>query len=215
MKPLQITAFLAPVMLLAPLPHDPAPGDEVPVYAFIAADSLEVGGEYELEIFVDLPAAANASESGAPAPFLQIDVPPSIQLGGRYLKTYKELSENEFLQEPYERLLKENPARIPFKVVAEPGEDERIALNILGYVKPGGGERDFFMRRRFELPVEAGVDAEEVAAENSGWGVDEKLLKIGDQAVDFALPRADGTKVKLSDHLGKSNVIVTTYRAFW
>ncbi len=211
MKPLLITACL----LLAPSSHDPAEDNEVPIYAFITSETLEVGGEYELEIFVDLPEAANASKSGAPAPFLQIDVPPSIELGGRYLRTYQELSQNEFLQEPYERLLEENPARIPFKVVAQPGEGERIGLNILAYVKPGGEKRDFFLRRRFELPVEAGVDAEEVAAENSGWGVDEELLQIGDPAVDFELPRADGTKLKLSDYLGKSNVIVTTYRAFW
>ena len=69
--------------------------------------------------------------------------------------------------------------------------------------------------QRFELPLEPGVEAEEVAADESSWGVDEELLQIGDKAVDFELPRADGTTVKLSDYLGKKNIIVTTYRAFW
>ena len=40
-------------------------------------------------------------------------------------------------------------------------------------------------------------------------------LKVGDPAPDFELPAHDGSMVKLSDHLGKSNVIVTTYRAHW
>ena len=43
----------------------------------------------------------------------------------------------------------------------------------------------------------------------------EKLLKIGDKAPAFNLPRPDGTAFDVSQWLGKKNVIVTTYRAFW
>jgi len=36
-------------------------------------------------------------------------------------------------------------------------------------------------------------------------------LKVGDQAPDFTLPATDGTKVKLSDFRGKSNVVLAFY----
>ena len=36
-------------------------------------------------------------------------------------------------------------------------------------------------------------------------------LKIGDEAPDFTLPATDGTKVKLSDFRGKSNVVLAFY----
>jgi len=212
MKNLLCLPLLAPLLFLE---SSTRAVEDVPIYAFIAADSLEVGGEYELEIFVELPENAKTSESGAPAPFLQLDVPPSIELGGRYLKTYQELSQNEFLEEPYERLLEENPARIPFKLVAEPAEGEVLGFNVLAYVKPGGETPDYFMRRRFELLIEPGVEAAEVAATDSSWGVDERRLQLGDEAADFTLPRADGTTVALADYIGKKNIIVTTYRAFW
>ncbi len=49
---------------------------------------------------------------------------------------------------------------------------------------------------------------------NSKWGKNQ-LLKIGDKAAAFMLPRADGEKVGLKQYRGKKNVIVTTYRAHW
>jgi len=36
-------------------------------------------------------------------------------------------------------------------------------------------------------------------------------LKLGDEAPDFTLPATDGTKVKLSDFRGKSNVVLAFY----
>lgn len=36
-------------------------------------------------------------------------------------------------------------------------------------------------------------------------------LKVGDVAPDFTLPATDGTKVKLSDFRGKSNVVLAFY----
>ena len=59
------------------------------------------------------------------------------------------------------------------------------------------------------------TDAVEVPATTSKWGVDEKLLQIGDKATDFVLPRADGSEVALEPYLGEKNIIVTTYRAHW
>jgi len=36
-------------------------------------------------------------------------------------------------------------------------------------------------------------------------------LKVGDEAPDFTLPATDGSKVKLSDFRGKSNVVLAFY----
>ena len=36
-------------------------------------------------------------------------------------------------------------------------------------------------------------------------------LKVGDKAPDFTLPDQNGKKVKLSDFLGKKNVVVAFY----
>lgn len=36
-------------------------------------------------------------------------------------------------------------------------------------------------------------------------------LKVGDQAPDFTLPDQNGQRVKLSDYLGKKNVVLAFY----
>lgn len=36
-------------------------------------------------------------------------------------------------------------------------------------------------------------------------------LKVGDKAPDFTLPDQNGNKVKLSDYLGKKNVVLAFY----
>ena len=48
----------------------------------------------------------------------------------------------------------------------------------------------------------------------SDWGRDTHL-QLGEAADEFELPSSDGTLVSLSQFKGKSNVIVTTYRAHW
>jgi peroxiredoxin len=53
----------------------------------------------------------------------------------------------------------------------------------------------------------------EVAPTRSEWG-QTQTLQIGDKAEKFALP-SKGSKVSLKKYLGKKNVIVNTYRAFW
>ena len=64
------------------------------------------------------------------------------------------------------------------------------------------------------LPLEPGATATEGSANESDWGKGD-FLKIGDKAEPFELPRADGSTLSLGEYLGKKNVIVTTYRAFW
>ena len=172
-----------------------------------------MGGRYEVIVELVLPESMDASAAGVPAPIVQLDVPASIRLVGEVLDTFQELSANEFLAEPYERLMKENPLVIPIEIVAEPGPKERLGINVVGYVR--SGKEQYFLRRRLEIPVRPLAEGEPVDPSNSHWGTDEGLLEIGDRAPSFLLPRADGSKVDLSAYLGKKNLIVTTYRAFW
>ena len=205
--------YLPLLLIVASLQAGELPDEPIGITATLDATSLEVGVEYEiiLELY---PGEASTSEAGIPAPFLQIDVPPSVKLSGPVLETYTELSRNEFLQEPYERLLKQLPARIGFQLIAPPGPEETIGLNVIAYLEGPDGEK-LFLRRRLELPLTPGAEAVAGDVNDSSWGTDETLLQIGDRAAPFELPRADGTIVALESYLGEKNIIVTTYRAFW
>ena len=200
------TLVLLPLMF-APTP---LPSDVVTVTARVESQ----GRSYTIVIDIDYKDGWNGTGAGIPAPILQIDVPPSVKLKGKILKSYKALSRNEFLQEPFERLIKELPARIDFRRIKEPEGDERIGLNVLIYVNDGGDRNARFIRRRLELAPISGANATPGSPESSHWGQDD-LLQIGDSADAFTLPRADKSTVSLDQFLGKKNVIVTTYRAFW
>ena len=185
------------------------------INATLPAEHLEVGSTYSIQLDVHFPEAVVASEAGAPKPFLQIDVPPSVKLSGRVLTEFSDLAANEFLAEPYERLLGGPQTKIDFELIAEPKAGETIGLNVVGYVDAGEGSEPYFLRRRLELPVVAGAKAKEAKAENSNWGIDEDLLQIGDKLTGFSLPQADGTMVSIDDMIGEKNLILTTYRAHW
>ena len=190
------------------------PADAVRVTARVVQEQLVPGEEHAIVLDVDW-AGASAGKSGVPAPILQIDVPPSVKLVGEELTTYDQLKRNEFLMEPWERLVDELPATIRFRLVAEPGADETIGLVVLAYVSTEPGVDDAFLRRRVELPVQGGAVARPGDDTDSSWGPDERLWKIGDRVEPFDLPRADGTRLDLAQRLGAGNVIVTTYRAHW
>jgi hypothetical protein len=193
----------------------PLPDDAVKVSAKIDAGQLEVGKTYEIQLSVDIDDAYSVSRAGIPAPFVQIDVPKSVQLEGKVLETYKELSKNEFLQKPFEQLIDANPQKIAFKLLAQPGPDDHFTLNVTAYLTKDPKENGWFVRRPLILPVKGGATAAPGDANRSNWGRDEKLLQIGDQAAAFDLPTADGKKIALDTYLGKKNIIVLTYRAFW
>ncbi len=190
------------------------PDDTFSVSARIDAGSLETGQEYDIVIDWKVSAGLSPSGAGIPAPILQIDAPGAIRLSGKILREHRELAKNEFLQAPYERLLKESPARIGFKLRKQPGDDESIGLNILAYVGSEESGEAKFVRRRLELQIAPNASATDVDPTNSKWGKN-KLLKIGDKAATFTLPTANGTQLTLKQYRGKKNVIVTTYRAHW
>ena len=192
-----------------------AASDLLTVKARHAADRLEVGKSYEIIVELTVKDGYSASEGGIPGPLLQIDVPDCVKLSGKELKSHRELSRNEFLQEPYERLLSENPARIGFKLTSAPAADDVIALSVLAYVGAESKKEDVhFVRQRLHLAVAGGAEAEPVNHKVSTWG-HEGLLQIGDKADLFTLPKANGETVALADLVGKTNIIVTTYRAHW
>ena len=92
---------------------------------------------------------------------------------------------------------------------------DTLGLNVLAYLAGSKEDPDTFFRKRFELPLTAGAEAEPGDAQNSNWGVDKKLLQIGQKAAPFALPNAKGELVSSDGYLGKQNLIVSTYRAHW
>ncbi len=195
-------------------PAAATPDGAFSVSATIDAGSLVTGQEYDIVIDWKVAEGLSPGGAGVPAPILQIDAPRAIQLSGKVLRDHRELAQNEFLQAPYERLLKESPARIGFKLRKEPGSDDSIGLNILAYIGYGESGEARFVRRRLELRLAPNATATPAESTNSKWGKNQ-LLEIGDKAATFRLPRADGEKVGLQQYRGKKNVLVTTYRAHW
>lgn len=187
-------------------------GSDIAVSARIAAEELEVGVEYTFEVDLELAAGTSSANAGVPAPILQLDVPPSVELSGRVLNA-RQVAANNFLDQPYERLMTTTPTTVGFKLTAAPAPDETIGINVIAYLRSEDGAA--FSRRRLELPLVPGAEAREVKANRSTWGANEDLLQIGDDAATFSLPRGDGTFVPLEDYLGKQKVIVLTYRAHW
>ena len=186
--------------------------DDLSVSARIETGKLIVGQEAKILVDVQLPEGLSASVAGIPAPLLQIQVPRSVRLSGKHLTKHRELARNEFLQAPFEQMVEASPLSIGFKLLRKPRSDDAIYLNVLAYVSDGGDAR--FVRRRVEIKLEAEAVGKTVDATRSDWGT-EDLLQIGSKAAGFELPRADGSTVSLSQYLGKKNIIVTTYRAFW
>ena len=187
---------------------------DIGVSAKLNATKLRPGREYTVTVSVDLPASVGADAAGIPAPLLQIETPDSVQLTGKHLTTYKELSRNEFLQKPYERLLEEPTSRFAFKLLKKPQPKDAINLNVIAYVADSSKKNMRFVRKRLSLPIAVGATATSVEPTNSTWGK-EDLVQIGSQAPDFTLPTLTGGNATLSQYRGKKNVIVTTYRAFW
>ncbi len=204
-----LTTVLAPLLLAS------LPGDAFNASATLVADKLEVGQKYYIALDIKLSDKALTSKAGIPSPILQIQVPPSVELTGKVLSTYKELASNEFLQQPFERMVKPRKNKIRFKLIKQPAANERIFLNLVAYVNPDRkDDENYFIRRRLSIALTPGAVAEVVSPDVSDWSV-EGSLQIGDEAALFELPKADGSKVALKDYLGKKNVVVTTYRAFW
>ncbi len=185
----------------------------VELSARLNADELKVGETYQLEFNWDVASDAAVDQAGVPVPLIQIDVPDSVELVGKALKGHKELAKNEFLYAPYERALEAKSESIAFKLRSEPKLEDRIAINFIAYSTAADGSSQF-VRKRIATPITANADGREVEIGDAAWGRN-NFGKIGDKVKPFSLPQADGSQVDLGEMLGKSNVIITTYRAFW
>jgi hypothetical protein len=196
-----------------------ADGPGVEVTARLEADALTPGSAGAVMVSYALADGFVIAPDGMVAPIVQVAVPDSVKLDGAVLTDHKKLARNDFLHAPYELAMKQPTQRIAFKVQSPPAADAHIGLNFIVYLRtPTGDAR--FVRRRLEVPLK--LPARDVTGQSrvgadaapSPWGTGQ-FLDIGDRADDFTLPRADGSRVRLSDFRGKKNVIVTTYRAFW
>jgi hypothetical protein len=206
------------LMLTSLLADAPVVAQTVEPSARLVASELRVGEEYDIVVNLAIPEDLEipAGERMKHLPMLQIDVPPSVELSGKVLSTHQELARNEFLMEPYERLITKDVSHVKFKVVKKPEASETIGLVVTAFLSSIDGNRSFFLRRRLALPLKPNAVAGTALAENSQWGIDKELLNIGDSAPGFSLPRVNGSgNVTIGSFLGKKNIIVTTYRASW
>ncbi len=207
-----VSSWLAVALLL--IGGDAPPEDVVSVTARLSESRLIVGEAVEISLEISIRDGWAASEAGVPKPILQILVPEGVRLEGRHLTEYRELSRNEFLQSPFERLVDVGTQSIRFTLESEPAEDAIFAFNVLAYVSQDPTQNAWFIRRRVELALKPGASSKKVASFPSTWSGKDGLA-IGEKAAAFVLPRSDGSTVDLSEYLGKRPILVTTYRAFW
>ena len=185
----------------------------IEVSATINAEQLNVGETYPLTFNWNATTNASVNKAGIPVPLIQIDVPDSVELVGKVLTNHKELAGNEFLYAPFERALETESLTIDFKLVSAPTDGDQIAINFIAYATTSDGTSRF-VRKRLAVPVVAHGKGAETEIGNASWGGN-NFAKIGDKVEAIALPQADGTQVDLGELIGKSNIIITTYRAFW
>jgi hypothetical protein len=206
--------MVSSVVLTAILALGVVPDKAVKVSAKLPARKLKVGGEYEFVVKFAARKGFSSKKSAISRPILQIDVPDSVELVGKVLTDQKELAKNEFLMAPFERLMTDDSERVKFRLIADPKPGDHFGINIVGYIKKKKSGPSHFVRRRLELPVEAKARGEIVPPTTSDWK-SPSHVQIGETAPLFDLPRANGSILKLADFIGKGNVLVITYRAFW
>ncbi|MFT5687696.1 MAG: hypothetical protein ACI8PQ_000526 [Planctomycetota bacterium] len=211
--------MLVASLLLLPLLQDTGPPPTVEVAAWLEADELTVGGNYSIQIELGLPEGVDIEAGGLPEALLQIDCPASIKLAGPYFDTLALQARNEHLMMPYERQFKGTRVAVEFELLSAPAAGDSIGLIVVGYADPGKEAAEdvnpFFFRRRFELTLAPNAEATHGDDENSNWGRDETLLQIGSKVGDVTVPNLEGGELALGSMLGKSNLLVSTYRAHW
>ena len=200
--------FAFGLALLAAAP----PADVLRVSAELGTDRLEAGHTYTATVHVSY--AGGWSSGNQPPPLVQIDYPPGVRPNSAIL-TGRALAKNGFVDEPFEYAPTDGVVRINFAVDRPLTGDDALEFNVLAYLTAENEADAWFVRRRFRLPLRPDATAEPIEATSSNWGPG-GLLQIGDKIdPELTLPTAAGEKVRLGDVLGKRNLILTTYRAFW
>ncbi len=190
--------------------------------ASIPAEILVVGESAEVMLIVEQPGEImlefwweRLREAGEiRRPILLIEHNEKVELAGAVpadLVTPDDFQVS-YLRMPYGRRVMTKETSIAFTLLAEPEPDDVLALNVITYLEdeldPQGAR---FVRRRIELPLRGGAQAQGVSSEVSRWGQGETLA-IGDTAPDFELPDLTNRKRKLSDRLGDQRVLILAYR---
>ncbi len=192
-----------------------APPDDV-VKMDMRLDSADrtVGESMRMFVSVDLKDGWSSNTGKVPSFILQVDPPECVEMLGTRLESVKELSRNGFLRPPEEKMMEGRETSFEFNLTKAPGASDHFAVNLIGYVTDENESDVWFIRRRMSLAFAQDAKAKAIDESPSSWGIGNEL-ELGDKAVSFELPQADGSKVDLKKYLGKKNIIVTTYRAFW
>ena len=193
--------------------RDPIEG--VSISARLGADPVQVGPTLTATIVIELAEGVTATDSGIPGFILQLDPPQGVELSGKRITEFRQLSRNEFLMEPWERLVEETPLEVQFTLTEVPSKEATLGIILVGYVASDPGKNDAFLRRRLELPIVSGAPARKGDDLDSSWGPDETLLTIGSKAPAFQSPLLQGGQLDLADQLGTRPLLFTTYRAHW
>lgn len=193
----------------------PSPTDAMPASATL---TIQVGD------------GVSGSESGIPGFIVQLDPPKGLRLLGDPIIEFKELHANQFLMEPWERLVTEEETKIGFAVEGGFDPSSTLGISVIGYVAEEARtdetpRKEAFLRRRFELKIEHGAVAQPGDASDSSWGpperwpVGERPLFLGDKAPSFVGPslNADGSlgQGSLETSLSAGPVLVAFYRGHW
>ena len=189
---------------------------DIEVAAHLDATALTPGETYELTVDLTFPDGVLATGAGTPSPILQLGVPACVQLTGKDLWTAQDLARNNHLRAPFERLIESGSSKVEFVLASEPGPDDRIAVNVVGYLADAARTRESFVRKRVEVALLPGASGEAVEGV-SDWGPDEYLLQIGDRLPDVELWDSPDPEqlVSLSSVTAERWSVVATYRAHW
>ena len=222
MQPTRLAGPLAAIGILSSAawaqtskPHDPA-ADALNVTARIAEAPAGPGALGSVTVTLEASDGWSITNAGLPGAVLQLDLPDGLTLAGDILTDHRALARNGFLHAPFERMVQLGDTSVEFSIDKDGSFDNgALGINVVAYMRHNDAATAHFVRKRFELNIEPNAAATTVDSANTSWGDDRSGLQVGDKAKPFTLPRADGTNVDLNNYLGKKNIIVTTYRAFW
>jgi len=204
--------LIIPMAICVALTGTAPPEDVIKMDMRIDSAERKVGESMRLFVTVDLKEGWTGSAGKVPNFILQVDAPACVEMKGPRLEGVRNLSRNGFLRPPEEKMMEGRETSFEFKLTKAPGADDRFAVNLIGYATDAEQTDVWYVRRRMALAK--GATATRIDESPSKWGIGNEL-ELGDKAVPFKLPQADGTNVDLSQYLGKKNIIVSTYRAFW
>ncbi|HPF38013.1 MAG TPA: hypothetical protein P5081_22900 [Phycisphaerae bacterium] len=175
---------------------------------------LAKGATARLVVRIDVKDGWTLGDAGLPNAVIQLDAPACARVVGDRANDAKALSKAGFLRLPEERMADGAETVFEFTLSAAPGADDSFAVNVLAYASPPGGADAWFIRQRISIPLRDDTRSVSANAAMSRWSGDDGL-QLGDKPKLMKLPRADGSLVDLAEHLGKKNIVITTYRAFW